>query len=106
MDQNDVEMTGEGVTWQLREPHAGVTVNENGLVTVTDEAKIGKVYLVVTSSGNTVENPPTAEITINITEKPVVITPIKASWIVDIPTHTYTGKAIEPGITLKNGAVT
>ncbi len=106
LDQNDVEMTGEGVTWQLREPHAGVTVNENGLVTVTDEAKIGKVYLVVTSSGNTVENPPTAEITINITEKPAVITPIKASWIVDIPTHTYTGKAIEPGITLKNGAVT
>lgn len=106
LDQNDVEMTGEGVTWQLREPHAGVTVNENGLVTVTDEAEIGKVYLVVTSSGNTVENPPTAEITINITEKPVVITPIEASWIVDIPTHTYTGKAIEPGITLKNGAVT
>ncbi len=106
LDQNDVEMTGEGVTWQLREPHVGVTVNENGLVTVTDEAKIGKVYLVVTSSGNTVENPPTAEITINITEKPAVITPIKASWIVDIPTHTYTGKAIEPGITLKNGAVT
>lgn len=106
LDQNDVEMTGKGVTWQLREPHAGVTVNENGLVTVTDEAKIGKVYLVVTSSGNTVENPPTAEIAINITEKPVVITPIKASWIVDIPTHTYTGKAIEPGITLKNGAVT
>ncbi len=106
LDQNDVEMTGEGVTWQLREPHAGVTVNENGLVTVTDEAEIGKVYLVVTSSGNTVENPPTAEITINITEKPAVITPIKASWIVDIPTHTYTGKAIEPGITLKNGAVT
>ncbi len=106
LDQNDVEMTGKGVTWQLREPHAGVTVNENGLVTVTDEAKIGKVYLVVTSSGNTVENPPTAEITINITEKPVVITPIKASWIVDIPTQTYTGKAIEPGITLKNGAMT
>lgn len=106
LDQNDVEMTGKGVTWQLREPHAGVTVNENGLVTVTDEAKIGKVYLVVTSSGNTVENPPTAEITINITEKPAVITPIEASWIVDIPTHTYTGKAIEPGITLKNGAVT
>ncbi len=106
LDQNDVEMTGKGVTWQLREPHAGVTVNENGLVTVTDEAKIGKVYLVVTSSGNTVENPPTAEITINITEKPAVITPIKASWIVDIPTHTYTGKAIEPGITLKNGAMT
>lgn len=106
LDQNDVEMTGEGVTWQLREPHADVTVNENGLVTVTDEAKIGKVYLVVTSSGNTVENPPTAEITINITEKPAVITPIKASWIVDIPTHTYTGKAIEPGITLKNGAMT
>ncbi len=106
LDQNDVEMTGEGVTWQLREPHAGVTVNENGLVTVTDKAEIGKVYLVVTSSGNTVENPPTAEITINITEKPAVITPIEASWIVDIPTHTYTGKAIEPGITLKNGAVT
>lgn len=106
LDQNDVEMTGEGVTWQLREPHAGVTVNENGLVTVTDEAEIGKVYLVVTSSGNTVENPPTAEITINITEKPAVITPIETSWIVDIPTHTYTGKAIEPGITLKNGAVT
>lgn len=106
LDQNDVEMTGEGVTWQLREPHAGVTVNENGLVTVTDKAEIGKVYLVVTSSGNTVENPPTAEITINITEKPVVITPIKASWIVDIPTQTYTGKAIEPGITLKNGAMT
>ncbi len=106
LDQNDVEMTGKGVTWQLREPHVGVTVNENGLVTVTDEAKIGKVYLVVTSSGNTVENPPTAEIAITITEKPVVITPIKASWIVDIPTHTYTGKAIEPGITLKNGAVT
>lgn len=106
LDQNDVEMTGKGVTWQLREPHAGVTVNENGLVTVTDKAEIGKVYLVVTSSGNTVENPPTAEITINITEKPAVITPIKASWIVDIPTHTYTGKAIEPGITLKNGAVT
>lgn len=106
LDQNDVEMTGEGVTWQLREPHAGVTVNENGLVTVTDEAETGKVYLVVTPSGNTDGNPPTAEITINITEKPAVITPIEASWIVDIPTQTYTGKAIEPSITLKNGAVT
>lgn len=105
-DQYGLEMSGQGLKWELRDTPEGVVLDENGKITVDSTVKETNLNLVVSPSGNTDGNPPTAEITINITEKPVVITPIKASWIVDIPTHTYTGKAIEPGITLKNGAVT
>jgi hypothetical protein len=105
-DQYGLEMSGQGLKWELRDTPEGVVLDENGKITVASTVKETNLNLVVSPSGNTDGNPPTAEITINITEKPVVITPIKASWIVDIPTQTYTGKAIEPGITLKNGAVT
>ncbi len=105
-DQYGLEMSGQGLKWDLRDTPEGVVLDENGKITVDSTVKETNLNLVVSPSGNTDGNPPTAEITITITEKPVVITPIKASWIVDIPTHTYTGKAIEPGITLKNGAVT
>lgn len=105
-DQYGLEMSGQGLKWKLRDTPEGVVLDQNGKITVASTVKETNLNLVVSPSGNTDGNPPTAEITINITEKPVVITPIEASWIVDIPTHTYTGKAIEPGITLKNGAVT
>ena len=105
-DQYGLEMSGQGLKWELRDTPEGVVLDENGKITVDSTVKETNLNLVVSPSGNTDGNPPTAEITINITEKPVVITPIKASWIVDIPTQTYTGEEIKPGITLKNGAVT
>lgn len=105
-DQYGLEMSGQGLKWDLRDTPEGVVLDENGKITVDSTVKETNLNLVVSPSGNTDGNPPTAEITINITEKPVVITPIEASWIVDIPTHTYTGEEIKPGITLKNGAVT
>ncbi len=105
-DQYGLEMSGQGLKWDLRDTPEGVVLDENGKITVDSTVKETNLNLVVSPSGNTDGNPPTAEITINITEKPVVITPIKASWIVDIPTQTYTGEEIKPGITLKNGAVT
>ena len=105
-DQYGLEMSGQGLKWKLRDTPEGVVLDGNGKITVASTVKETNLNLVVSPSGNTDGNPPTAEITINITEKPVVITPIKASWIVDIPTQTYTGEEIKPGITLKNGAVT
>jgi lysophospholipase L1-like esterase len=88
-DQSGNVMAGETVTWSLAETVTGVSIDGNGLVTVTDQAAAGTFTVIATSSTKTDVS---GNLAVNLTEAASIVNSIEVTGTtsIEIPVNENT----------------